>query len=159
MNVKMLIVFALFTLTTLAQAAANYPIRPDSRLTRGSLCNRPVEYRYLERIPYCGRDVSTEMKNDVFVSYRQIGYTLNSANRADYKIDHYIPLCLGGSNYQDNLWPQHVSIYSITDSLEALTCEKLKQNRINHATAVRLLLTVKNDLSQARNVTNYLHSL
>lgn len=158
MNVKMLIVFALFTLTTLAQAA-NYPMRPDRRLTPGSLCNLPVEYRYQERIPYCGRDVSTELKNFIFVTYRQLGYTLNSANRADYKIDHYIPLCLGGSNYRDNLWPQHVSIYSITDSLEALTCDKLKQNKINHATAVRLLLTVKNDLSQARNTTQYLHSL
>lgn len=158
MRTKLLVSLTLFALTALAQAAS-YPLRPDRRLTPGSFCNLPIEYRYQERIPYCGRDVSTELKNEIFADYRRLGFALDSAYRADYKIDHYIPLCLGGSNQKNNLWPQHASVFGITDDIEALVCEKLQKNKINHNNAVRLLLTVKNDLSKANEALNFLHSL
>ncbi|WP_408095746.1 hypothetical protein ACJVC5_11935 [Peredibacter sp. HCB2-198] len=160
MKIKLLAILAFLALA--AQAlAANYPIRADRRLTPGKFCEPQLatEYRYQEQIPYCERDVTTELKNEIFAAYRKLGYTLNSANRSDYKIDHYIPLCLGGSNDRTNLWPQHVSIYNITDSIEALTCEKLQQNRINRRDAVTVLLTVKNDLSKAKEAMKYLRSL
>lgn len=127
-------------------SAADYPLRPDPRLTPGSLCDEPVEYRYPESIAYCGRDVATEIKNEIFVAYRRLGFVLPSQSRKDYKIDHYIPLCLGGSNHSNNLWPQHVSIYNQTDSLEQAVCAKLRDGRIRQADGVRMIRSVKNDL-------------
>jgi hypothetical protein len=34
------------------------------------------------------------------------GYGITSYQRGDYKVDHLIPLALGGSNSILNLWPQ-----------------------------------------------------
>ena len=125
----------------------DYPTAPDARLTTGSLCSAPIEYRYSEQIPYCGRDVDTVTKNEIFVAYRRLGYTLPSGTRADYKIDHYIPLCMGGSNQTNNLWPQHMSIYAKTDSLETAICEKMKAGRMTQAAGVKMIKSVKNNLS------------
>ncbi len=156
---KALLLIALTTLSLQVFAGSNYPLRPDNRLTPGKLCDLPVEYRYAEQIAYCGRDVATETKAEIFAAYRRLGYPMSSSNRADYKIDHYIPLCMGGSNDEVNLWPQHVSIYNITDSIEALACEKMKKGRLSQAKAVKYIVTVKNDLSQAAALTRTLNSL
>ncbi len=133
-------------LVSFSALALDYPMGPDARLTTGSLCDRPTEYRYAEHINYCERDVATVTKNDIFVAYRRIGYVLPSNTRADYKIDHYIPLCMGGANYTNNLWPQHVTIYNQTDSLEAAICSKMKDGKMNQAAAVKMIKSVKNDL-------------
>lgn len=125
----------------------DFPMGPDARLTIGTLCDHPIEYRYPEQIAYCGRDVSTATKNEIFVAYRKLGFSLPSVTRADYKIDHYVPLCMGGSNHPDNLWPQHVSIYKQTDSLEEAICSKLRDGRISQADAVKMMKAVKNNLS------------
>jgi hypothetical protein len=63
--------------------------------------------------------------------------------RTTFKIDHLIPLCLGGSNDTDNLWPQHESIYQNTDPLEPFLCEVLASGRIKQLEAVELILTIK----------------
>ncbi len=145
------ILFSVATLTLSLQifAADNYPIKPDARLTPGKLCDIPVETRYPEGIAYCGRDVDTETKAEIFAAYRKLGYPMSSSNRADYKIDHYLPLCMGGSNDKVNLWPQHVSIYNITDNIEASLCDKMKQGKLSQAKAVQYMKGVKNDLSTA----------
>ena len=139
--------------------AGNYPMRPDARLTPGKLCDLPVEYRYPEHVAYCGRDVERETKAEIFAAYRRLGYPMSSTNRSDYKIDHYIPLCMGGSNDKVNLWPQHVSIYNITHSLEALLCEKMKQGKLSQSRAVNYVKSVKNDLSQASSLLRTLNAL
>lgn len=126
---------------------AEYPRAPDARLTLGALCTIPIQYRYPEQIPYCDRDVATEAKNEIFVAYRRLGYTLPSQDRRDYKIDHYIPLCMGGSNQSQNLWPQHVTIYTQTDSLEQAICDKMSAGRMKQADAVKMIKAVKNNLS------------
>ncbi len=127
--------------------AAQYPMGPDARLTTGALCTTPIEHRYPEQIPYCDRDVLTETKNEIFVAYRRLGYTLPSQDRKDYKIDHYIPLCMGGANSAKNLWPQHVTIYSQTDTLEKAICDKMASGRMKQADAVKMVKAVKNNLS------------
>lgn len=127
--------------------AADYPMGPDARLTTGTLCTAPTEHRYSEQIPYCERDVATSTKNDIFVAYRRLGYLLPSNTRADYKIDHYIPLCMGGSNQTNNLWPQHVTIYSQTDTLEEAICDKMKAGRMKQVDGVKMIRAVKNNLS------------
>ena len=63
--------------------------------------------------------------------------------RMAFKIDHLIPLCLGGSNNQNNLWPQHKTIYENTDPLEPFLCQVLSAGKIKQAEAVKILLEIK----------------
>lgn len=138
---------------SLAQSfIAEYPVRPVAKLTPGELCDRPSRYRYPENIAYCERDVSTLQKDEVFRAYRQAGYKLSYEQRSSYKIDHYIPLCAGGSNNNENLWPQHLSIYNITDSIEKLGCDKMALGKVTQKRFVQLIMIVKNDLSKANAV-------
>jgi hypothetical protein len=160
----MKLLFLVLMLNTSLFAANNYiaeyPIGPDYTLTPGSLCNTPDSYRYPEQIPYCSRDsLEVGIKEEVFREYRQKGYRLDLRNREDYKIDHLIPLCAGGSNQETNLWPQHRTIYEITDPIESLGCEKLKQGRIKQADLVYRMLAAKRNLNLVPQTIQYLKSL
>lgn len=158
---KILTVLALFIFsTTSALSFQNvFPLGPDAKITTGSLCNKASEYRYPEKIAYCKRDVSSNRKKTIFVNYRRLGFTLPENDRGNYKIDHYIPLCAGGSNLDSNLWPQHKSVYDITDPLEPLACEKLAEGVIKQADLVILIKKAKNDLSQVQAVMDELSRL
>lgn len=138
---------------------AEYPTGPNSEITPGSLCDSPDTYRYPEQIPYCERDVDSSLKADVFREYRDLGFKLPPKNRSQYKIDHLIPLCAGGSNREDNLWPQHKTVYERTDALEAVGCEKLKAAKIKQADLIKLILSAKKDLSLVTKTLKYLNSL
>ncbi len=83
---------------------------------------------------------------------RQFGYTIENMQRSQFKIDHYIPLCAGGSNERENLWPQHVSVYTITDPLEPLICGKMSAGRLTQAKAVEFIKAAKNDLSKVADI-------
>lgn len=145
---------------SLAQnSIAEYPKGPTAKFTPGELCDRPVSYRYPENIAYCDRIVSTEQKDEVFATYRKNGYRMSYVNRADYKIDHYFPLCAGGSNNNENLWPQHISLANVTDSIEQLGCDKMAKGKITQAKFIALIKRVKNDLSQATAVKSELSRL
>jgi hypothetical protein len=147
--IKTLLALTLLSNVTFA-ADKIFPQTPDAKLTPGSLCDRPKSYRYKERIPYCKRDVSRRAKTEVFAVYRrELGYTLPPKDRHQYKIDHYIPLCAGGSNKMDNLWPQHSSIYKQTDAIEHLGCEKLAQGKVTQKELIRLIKEAKADVSKA----------
>lgn len=153
-----LIVLSLIT-QSFAIAGPEYPVRPERSLTPGQLCYHPDSFRYPERIAYCERDVSVEQKESIFASYRRLGFRLNPAHRSSYKIDHYIPLCAGGANTDENLWPQHQTIYTQTDTLEKLICDRLATGAITQKDAVRFIMIAKNDLSRIeevrRAVSNY----
>jgi hypothetical protein len=95
-------------------------------------------------VKYCERNVDGETKHEIFVAYdREFGYETTKMNRGSFKIDHLIPLCLGGSNEVSNLWPQHVTIYENTDPIEPFLCEVLSRGRIKQSEAVKLILTIK----------------
>ena len=156
--------FAILMLTaSLAHAdidfKGEYPTGPDLEQTPGSLCDRPDQYRYDERVPYCKRDVDGSLKNDVFKEYRNIGYRIDPKTRSDYKIDHLIPLCAGGSNRENNLWPQHKSVYDLTDPLEFVGCEKLKIGKIKQADLIKRLLAAKRNLKLVPSTLDYFESL
>lgn len=159
---KLLFIALLVISTTVSAASvfkAEFPLGPDSSLTPGALCDRPDSYRYPERIAYCNRVVDYTLKEDVFREYRHNGYRLKIADRGDYKIDHLIPLCAGGSNRETNLWPQHVSIFKITDPMESLGCEKLKLAKIKQLQLVKLIIAAKRDLKLVPQTIKYLNSL
>jgi hypothetical protein len=127
-----------------AQQDGRFPHAPHKDMTPGSLCERSSTTRYPEHVKYCDRDVDGETKRQIFVAYdREFGYETTKMNRSSFKIDHLIPLCLGGSNDVSNLWPQHVTIYENTDPLEPFLCDVLSRGRIKQAEAVQLILTIK----------------
>ncbi|HXH32636.1 MAG TPA: hypothetical protein VNJ01_17695 [Bacteriovoracaceae bacterium] len=156
---KLMSLFLFLVLQNAYGRVAEFPTGPNLSTTPGSLCGNPDSYRYQERIPYCLRDVSTQVKAQIFEDYRNLGYGLNPSHRADYKIDHFIPLCAGGSNEEKNLWPQHLSVYNLTDPLEGVGCEKLKDGKIRHAALVNLIVSAKLDLRKVPKTLQYLQSL
>ena len=48
------------------------------------------------------RSVSEKMKKRVYSAYG-----ITNPPKGEYKIDHLIPLCIGGNNEFKNLWPHH----------------------------------------------------
>jgi hypothetical protein len=119
-------------------------------MTPGTVCTRPDTYRYPEKIPYCERDVSSGTKWEIIHDYdREFGFRIGSMNRADFKIDHYIPLCMGGSNEVRNLWPQHKSVYVLTDGIEQKACELMAKGQLKQIDAIKIIRRAKNDLSEA----------
>ncbi len=146
--------FLLFSLLVLAPAKGHagthdFPESPDPVATPGDLCDKPDSYRYPERIPYCERDVDSRLKRDVAHYDQELGYEIQRVGRANFKIDHLIPLCMGGSNDEENLWPQHKSIYELTDPLEPALCEQMAAGRMRQAEAVALILQAKKDPRKA----------
>ncbi len=137
-----------------------FPVGPNQKLTPGKLCDKPTAHRYPEQIAYCERDVSYETKEILIKNYDQkLGFQIESMDRAEFKIDHFIPLCAGGSNDTVNLWPQHKSVYEITDPVEPLICEKMLNGRLKQADAINLIMKAKLNLSQVPAVMKVLNSL
>lgn len=136
-----------------AYAAQPFPSSPDARLTPGSLCVKPDAKRYPEGIAYCERKVHPELKARVMQIYDQrLGYRVTAMKRQLFKIDHYIPLCMGGSNEPENLWPQHESVYVLTDPLEELTCTKMSEGRLSQKDAVTIIKQAKANPARAAEI-------
>lgn len=66
--------------------------------------------------------VTVEMEQKVFARYR-----LPWSRRAAYKIDHLIPLGLGGADTIDNLWPQRLRARPYGPDRKELLAEVLLQ--------------------------------
>lgn len=148
-------------LVNVAFAGANrFPKNPDLAQTPGRLCTTPTEHRYPEQIAYCERDVDTYMKNSIIAKYDTLfGYEIRSMKRMDFKIDHLIPLCAGGANSEENLWPQHKSVYAITDPIEPVLCEKMAQGKLKQTDAVKMILKAKLNLDLAPGILKELQRL
>lgn len=142
-----------FAASAHALAGKRFPSTPDVSMTPGDVCKNPDEFRYPEKIPYCKRDVESQEKREIIARYDEtFGYTIQQMDRQDFKIDHLIPLCMGGSNEVSNLWPQHKSIYSKTDPLEPLLCEMMSSGRILQDEAIRIIKAVKEEPDTAADV-------
>lgn len=137
-----------------------FPKGPDATMTPGALCTSGNTKRYPEGIAYCERDVDRDLKRDLFRRYDvNLGYETQSMPRGDFKIDHFIPLCAGGANSAENLWPQHKSVYAITDPVEPLICQKMSDGVLKQAEAVQLIKKAKLHLDQVDSVMSYLNGL
>jgi hypothetical protein len=140
--------------------AVAYPWNPDAQLTPGELCTDSDIFRYKEHIRYCPRKVSNERKYHIYEDYDKIlGFHTLLMNRKDFKIDHFYPLCAGGSNSSANLWPQHKSVYEITDPVEQILCEKMADGLLTQKKAIELITLTKLHLEKAKEVFDYLKSL
>ena len=156
---KGFVLFAIVLGASLSSFADSFPKGPDDSLTPGALCVHPDSYRYPEKIKYCNRDVSPQEKAEIFQKYDQIGYRTRSLKRNSFKIDHYIPLCAGGDNNEKNLWPQHESVYKITDPLEALICEKMAAGRLLQKDAIVAITRAKNNLEEVPLILSQIQKL
>lgn len=115
-------------------------VKSDPIKTPGSLCNVAskdfIELRYKEMIAICKRNVTTSIKNKVYLDY-----SVPLEERDLYTIDHKKSLFLGGSNDQDNLWPQPKIFSSV--KLENHVYLLLKNGYINQEQSVQLILSIK----------------
>ncbi len=137
-----------------------FPDGPNLQSTAGALCATSTTYRYPERIRYCSRDVSSGLKNQIIAKYdKQLGYNIRQMPRGDFKIDHLIPLSIGGANDEANLWPQHKSVYAYSDPLESDVANLIAQARITQADAVRVIKECKLNLGRCAELGDYLRSL
>lgn len=138
-----------------AQVPSDVPLKPDPRMTPGQLCGQPKRVRYPEKIPYCEREVDSMTKDAVFEAYKRI-YKMTRYSRHQFKIDHYIPLCMGGANEPANLWPQHLTISLITDKSEALLCKAMSLGKLKQSAAIESMTRAKNDHAYARQLEQQL---
>lgn len=140
--------------------ASDFPKVPELTITPGLLCNKPIKLRYPEQVAYCGRDVSWQTKDYVINKYDEsFGFRIKKLKREDFKIDHLIPLCVGGANEVSNLWPQHKSIYAQTDPLEPVLCAKMYEGKLKQSDAVLLVIEAKTHLDRIPAIMRHLESL
>jgi hypothetical protein len=124
--------------------AEGFPTCPDLQLTPGSLCSEKKVKRYPEGVYYCSRDVDRSTKQSVIENYdRVLGFDVGTMDRGEFKIDHFIPLCAGGSNATSNLWPQHRSIYELTDPLEGEVCTHMQLGLLKQTEVIDIIRKAK----------------
>jgi hypothetical protein len=89
--VKWLVTLSLLFFLFVAHVHAQQSLLPNPKLTPGRIAQNEKDRG----------GVTVEMEQKVFARYR-----LPWSSRAAFKIDHLIPLELGGADSIDNLWPQ-----------------------------------------------------
>jgi hypothetical protein len=106
---------------------------PDPRCTPGDALR--VSTRAVCTPGYAARvrDVSVALKDAVYTSYG-----VRRHPRYAYEVDHLVPLEIGGSNAQSNLWPQPAPAYHVKDALEDALHAAVCQHRMSlrHAQAL-----------------------
>jgi hypothetical protein len=108
---------------------------PDPRLTPGTLCTPSdpnfLEYRYAEHIPYCRRNVPTAVRDEVAKAYG-----IPVAELANYEMDHFLPLSIGGNDDATNLWPQPHELALEKDKLEDEVFSGMSAGTMTQAEAI-----------------------
>lgn len=160
---SIILVAALFmSLQSFAGQIGNkkFPDGPDQRTTPGDICQNSNTYRYPEHIRYCERDVTPSMKAEIIANYdREFDYDIRQLPRGDFKIDHFIPLSIGGSNDIKNLWPQHKSIYKYSDTIELQVFELISKAKIKQADAIQAIKDCKLNLERCADISDSLKKL
>lgn len=121
---------------------ADVPVKPNPEYTKGDFCNPKdpdfMEYRYKERVPTCIRDVSWARKAQVYGEYK-----IPQKCWKYYTVDHYIPLFMGGSNKEVNLWPEHKDVKATRQNLEQELYEQMKGGQISQKRAIDVITHAK----------------
>lgn len=142
MKVWMIAMVAAFSIQLWARPTPQNTIKPDPAVTSGELCTeQDRDYtgrRYNEQIAYCVRNVSWDRKTKIFREYG-----IPDHCRGEYTVDHFIPLALGGSNQETNLWPEHKHVKATRQNLEQELYYQLRDGMITQAEAVAEITKVK----------------
>lgn len=98
---KFIVIILSLALALPASAGGIYPFLPSKDLTPGDVASTNTKLVCESGYTSRARDVSRSTKNRI--------YKLHSVDKkkciGDCKIDHLIPLAIGGSNADKNLWP------------------------------------------------------
>ena len=118
-------------LAVISTADAQSPFLPNPKLTPGRIAEGDKDRG----------GVTVTMEQKVFARYR-----LPWSRRPEFKIDHLIPLELGGSDTIDNLWPQKVRIKPYdADRKELLTEVLLQRIRTGRMTIAQAQQEIRKD--------------
>lgn len=132
-----------------APSWAGQVISPNPKMTYGDLCNEKdpdyVGRRYGENIPYCGRRVTEEQKHRIYEAYG-----IPAHCRRSYTIDHFIPLAIGGSNRDENLWPEHRYVKATRQFLEQNLFDQVRRGEIRQRQAIKIITQAKMHPDQPR---------
>jgi hypothetical protein len=122
---------AVVILTIASTARAQDALVPNPKLTPGRIADRDKDRG----------GVTLKMEQKVFARYR-----LPWARRAEFKIDHLIPLELGGADTIDNLWPQNLRAKPYgADRKELLTEVLLERIRAGQMTIAQAQEQIRSD--------------
>lgn len=117
-------------------AVALATTNPDPSITPGALCTSRdpdfMDYDYPSHVARCKRHVNTNEKEAVAKAYGGIP----KSQWKKYEFDHLIPLCAGGANTPDNLWPQPIDEAKDKDQIEDQVCQALKNGQMSQQQAV-----------------------
>lgn len=123
---------------------------PDPKLTPGAICTEHDPdfkgYDYPSQVARCNRNVSFQEKKLVAENYGNI----DVSQWKNYEFDHYMPLCAGGSNSLENLWPQPLSEAAVKDKLEVEICNALKTGSMTQPQALQKVHDWFNNLSKQK---------
>ncbi len=132
------ILFIVLSLT-ISNAAFSMQL-PDPKLTPGVLCSASDPdfqgYDYPSHVARCKRNISNQEKLDVARNYGNIP----QSQWVNYEFDHYMPLCAGGSNSPQNLWPQPIAEAKKKDVVEVQVCTALKAGTMTQDQALQKIL-------------------
>ena len=124
-------------LVILSAPALGFPISENEMrlVVPGSFCTPESSdfllNRYPEKIPYCSRNVTT-YRRDVIKKI----FHIPESFWADYQVDHYMPLFLGGSNANDNLEPLSKEVHKTKSIVERVLYRDIKLGKIKRNKAI-----------------------
>ena len=92
---------AILLISTSAIAGSKYPYLPDAKLTPGVVASTDTALVCEKDYPARTRYVTNTTKNKIYETHN----VKKELCIKGCKIDHLIPLSIGGSNDKQNLWP------------------------------------------------------
>lgn len=122
---------ALLTLTLAVQVQAGDDMLPNPKLTPGKIARNEKDRK----------GVTEEMERHLFDRYH-----IPWRRRPEFKVDHLIPLELGGADVMENLWPQslYARPYSVARK-ELLTRQLLARIAAGKMTLVQAQKEISED--------------
>ncbi|MCK5883696.1 MAG: hypothetical protein KAG61_08410 [Bacteriovoracaceae bacterium] len=132
--------FLLLFLLISSTVFATSPQAPNAQLSPGDICTtEDPDYRatYGEgptSVVICTRKVEYSTKLQVIERYG-----LKKSNRSNYKIDHIIPLSIGGSNHITNLFPIDKNFMNIYERPEWPVYQAFRNDLISSAEARQMV--------------------
>lgn len=103
---------------------------PDARCTPGKRMSSSVQQVCVPGYAKSVRNVTSATRNDVLRQY-------DFKAKGEFEVDHLIPLSIGGSNDEDNLWPQPAPGFHLKDRLEFALWKAVCDGRVNLQDAQR----------------------
>jgi hypothetical protein len=123
-------------LMLLLSGLSAFAVQPDSSKTPGKLCTTSdpdfMGLYYKEGVPRCKRNVPTSEKQQIGASY-----SISESSWPNYEFDHLIPLCAGGADSPENVWPQPLNEAHVKDVLENQVCLELQAGTMTQNQAVQ----------------------